>query len=158
MSGGRQVAGLVGWVVLSLAAGAIGGLATYPAIPTWYAGLAKPAWTPPSGLFGPVWTTLYVLMGIAAWLVWRRGGWAAHRRALTLFLVQLVLNALWSLLFFGLRSPGLALIEIVVLWGAILLALVNFRPTSGWAAALLSPYLAWVTFAVALNFAVWRLN
>jgi tryptophan-rich sensory protein len=154
----RSFVGLIVWLVLSLAAGTIGGLSTYEAIPTWYERIAKPAWTPPNWLFGPVWTVLYVLMGVAAWLVWRRGGWGEQSRALGLFVVQLVLNALWSYLFFGLRSPGLAFGELVVLWVAILLTLLAFWRVSRGAGALLVPYLAWVTFAGALNFAVWRLN
>jgi benzodiazapine receptor len=158
MTGRRSVLGLVGFLAASLAAGAIGGIATGPAIPTWYQQIEKPSWTPPSWLFGPVWTTLYLAMGGAAWMVWRRGGWAENRRALTLFGVQLILNALWSFLFFGLRSPGLAMAEIVVLWLAILLTLLAFWRVSRPAGALLVPYLLWVTFASALNFAIWRMN
>lgn len=158
MTGRRSVLGLVGFLAASLAAGGIGGVVTNPAIPTWYRQLEKPSWTPPDWLFGPVWTALYLAMGIAAWLVWRRGGWAANRRALTLFGIQLILNALWSFLFFGLRSPGLAMAEIVVLWLAILLTLLAFWRVSRPAGALLAPYLLWVTFASALNFAVWRMN
>jgi tryptophan-rich sensory protein len=141
-----------------LAAGAIGSVATVDAIPTWYAALRRPAWNPPNWLFGPVWATLYVLMGVAAWLVWRRAGWAGAKAALLLFAAQLLLNAAWSLVFFGLRRPGWAFVEIVVLWAAIALTLRGFwrlRPLAG---ALLVPYLAWVTFAAALNFAIWRLN
>lgn len=154
----RQGLGLLLWVVLCLAAGGLGGLVTTPAIPTWYAQLEKPTWTPPDWLFGPAWTTLYLLMAVAAWLVWRRGGFAAQRRPLTVFLVQLALNAAWSFLFFGLRNPGLALAEIVVLWVMIVATLLAFRRVSTVAALLLVPYLLWVTFAAALNFEVWRLN
>lgn len=154
----RQALGLLVWVMLCLAAGGLGGLVTTPAIPTWYAQLEKPTWTPPDWLFGPAWTTLYLLMAVAAWLVWRRGGFAAQRRPLTIFLVQLVLNAAWSFLFFGLRNPGLALAEIVVLWAAIVATLLAFRRVSTVAALLLVPYLLWVTFATALNFEIWRLN
>lgn len=158
MTGRRSILGLVGFLAASLAAGAIGGIVTNPAIPTWYQQIEKPSWTPPGWLFGPVWTALYLAMGVAAWLVWRRGGWAANGRALTLFGVQLVLNALWSFLFFGLRSPGLAMVEIVVLWLAILLTLLAFWRVSRPAGALLAPYLLWVTFASALNFTIWRMN
>lgn len=154
----RSILALAGFLALSFAASAIGGLATYPAIPGWYQSLEKPTWTPPSGLFGPVWTLLYILMGVAAWLVWRRGGWAEQRGALTLWLIQLALNATWSLLFFGMRSPTLGLGEIVLLWLAILATLIAFWKVSAAAGGLLVPYLAWVTFATALNFAIWRLN
>lgn len=122
----------------------------------WYAGLAKPAWTPPNWLFGPAWTTLYLLMALAAWKVW-----IAVRRvdgALLLYLVQLVLNALWSWLFFGLQRPDLALANIVVLWLLILATIVLFWRRDRLAGALMLPYLAWVGFATALNLAIWRLN
>ena len=141
-----------------LAAGAIGSVATVDAIPTWYAALRKPAWNPPNWVFGPVWTTLYLLMGGSAWLVWRRAGWTGAKVGLLLFVVQLLLNAAWSLVFFGMQRPGWAFVEIVVLWLAIAGTLQRFwvvRPAAG---ALLVPYLAWVTFAAALNFAIWRLN
>lgn len=142
------------WIVLSLLPGVVGSL--FPP-GEWYATLRKPAWNPPSWVFGPVWTTLYILMGVAAWLVWDRHRRAA-RAALTLFVVQLVFNAAWSWLFFGLRSPGLAFAEIVVLWALILATTIAFwrlRPTAG---ALLLPYLAWVTFAAVLNATLWQLN
>lgn len=122
----------------------------------WYAGLAKPAWTPPNWLFGPAWTTLYLLMALAAWKVW-----IAVRRvdgALLLYLVQLLLNALWSWLFFGLQRPDLALANIVVLWLLILATIVLFWRRDRLAGALMLPYLAWVGFATALNLAIWRLN
>ena len=149
---------LAGFIALSFAAAALGGFWTSPAIPTWYQEIAKPSWTPPSWLFGPVWTLLYLAMGVAAWLVWKRGGWSAQRGALTLFLVQLALNAAWSGLFFGLRNPALGLAGIALLWLAILLTLLAFRRVSAAAAWLFVPYLAWVTFAAALNFSIWRLN
>ncbi|HJX28676.1 MAG TPA: TspO/MBR family protein [Thermoanaerobaculia bacterium] len=155
---GRSILALAGFLLLSFAAGAIGGRATYPAIPGWYRSLEKPSWTPPDWLFGPAWTTLYILMGVAAWLVWRHGGWRTQKRPLTLFVVQVVLNALWSLLFFGLRNPALGMAEIVVLWLAILATLIAFWKVSRVAGGLMVPYLGWVTFAAALNFAIWRLN
>lgn len=155
---GRSILALAGFLLLSFAAGAIGGRATYPAIPGWYQSLEKPSWTPPDWLFGPAWTTLYILMGVAAWLVWRHGGWRSQKRPLTLFVVQVVLNALWSLLFFGMRNPGLGMAEIVLLWLAILATLIAFWRVSRVAGGLMVPYLGWVTFAAALNFAVWRLN
>lgn len=154
----RSLVALVGFLVLSFAASALGGLATGPAIPDWYQSLEKPAWTPPDAAFGPVWTLLYIAMAVAAWLVWKRGGWAAHRTALTLWVVQLVLNSLWSILFFGLRNPALALGEIGLLWLAILATLIAFWRVSRPAGWLMVPYLAWVSYASALNFAIWSLN
>ena len=124
----------------------------------WYAALKKPAWNPPGWVFAPVWTTLYTMMAVAAWLVWQRGGFAAQRRPLGLFLAQLALNALWTPLFFGWHLPGLAFAEIVLLWLAIAATLIAFRPVSRVAAWLLAPYLAWVSFASFLNFTLWRLN
>lgn len=152
---GRTLLGLIAWVVASLAAGWIGSQ-FMPG--EWYASLAKPAWTPPDAVFAPVWTVLYVLMGVAAWLVWRKVGLSLATVPLVLFIVQLALNALWSYLFFGAHRPMLAFFEIVVLWLVILLTLVGFwriRPLAG---ALLLPYLCWVGFASALNFELWRLN
>ncbi len=146
---------LAGWVLLCFAAASVGGL-FMPG--EWYAALKKPSWNPPGWVFGPVWTTLYTLMAVAAWLVWRRGGFAAQRRPLGLFLAQLALNAAWTPLFFGLKNPGLAFAELVLFWLAIAATLVAFRSVSRAAAWLLVPYLAWVSFAVVLNFALWRLN
>jgi tryptophan-rich sensory protein len=147
--------GLIGWLALSFRAAAIGGR-FMPG--EWYASLNKPSWNPPGWIFGPVWTALYTMIAVAAWLVWRRGGWSAQRRSLTLFLVQLALNAAWSPLFFGLRRPGIAFAEIVLLWVAIAATLAAFRPVNRAAAWLLAPYLTWVSFAAALNFTLWRLN
>jgi len=156
----RDLLGLLGFIVLCFAAAGLGGYWTAPSVSPggWYCQIAKPSWTPPSWLFGPVWTALYLAMAVAGWLVWRRGGWAAHRGALVLFLVQLTLNAIWSGLFFGLHSPGLAMIEILLLWTAILLTALAFFRVSRLAGWLLVPYLLWVSFASVLNFAVWRLN
>lgn len=154
----RSILALAGFLVLSFAASAIGGWATYPAIPDWYQNLEKPSWTPPSTVFGPVWTLLYIAMAVAAWLVWKQGGWAAYRLPLTLWVVQLVLNSLWSILFFGMRNPALALGEIALLWLAILATLIAFWKVSRLAGGLMVPYLAWVSYASALNFAIWSLN
>lgn len=151
----KSVFGLIGWVLVSLAAGWVGSRFMPGA---WYAGLAKPSWNPPSWVFAPVWSTLYLLMAVAAWLVWRRTGFAGAPAALGMFVLQLVLNSLWSYLFFGLHRPGFALIEIVVLWGAIAATLIAFWRISPPAGALLLPYLAWVSFAAALNLQLWRLN
>lgn len=141
------------------AVGILSGLATARGVREWYPALAKPSFNPPSWVFAPVWTALYLAMGVAAWLVWRRGlDTPGVRVALLAFLVQLALNGLWSLLFFGLRSPGLAFAEIVVLWGAIgVTTLLFFRQVAaaGW---LMTIYWAWVTFAAVLNLSIWRLN
>lgn len=124
----------------------------------WYASLNKPPLNPPGWIFGPVWTVLYVLMAAAAGLVWSRVGWTRAAGALLLFFGQLLLNAAWSPLFFGLQSPGLALVDIVLLWGAIVATIISFHrllPLAGW---MLVPYLAWVSFATYLNFMIWQLN
>lgn len=150
--------GLAAWIGLCLAAGGIGSYFTFESVQSWYPTLQKPAWTPPSWVFGPVWSTLYVLMGVAAWRVWRCPFGPEVRGALTLFGVQLVLNTLWSGLFFGLRSPGPAFFELVLLWVFIAATLLRFRRLDRTAAWLLVPYLAWVTFAGGLNFTIWQLN
>lgn len=155
MSATRNLIGLVGWLVVSFSAGWVG--SRFLPGP-WYASLAKPSWNPPSWVFAPVWTALYAMMGIAAWLVWRKSRFDGARAALTLFAVQLVLNALWSYLFFGLHRPDLAFVEIVALWLAILAVLVLFWREDRRAGALLVPYLVWVGFAACLNFALWRMN
>jgi tryptophan-rich sensory protein len=144
--------GLAGWLIVCFGAAAVGARFKPGA---WYAGLRKPSWTPPSWLFAPAWTLLYAMMAVAAWLVWRETGLS---REIGLFVLQLALNAVWSWLFFGLHRPGLAFADIVAMWLAILATLAAFwtvRPLASW---LLIPYLAWVTFASALNAAVWRLN
>jgi translocator protein len=153
----RSVIGLAGFILLTLAIGAIGARATLPEIPGWYAQLAKPSFTPPNWVFGPVWTTLYVLMAIAAWLVWRKGA-PARTRALAAWSVQLALNVAWSLLFFGAHRIELALFDVVLLLLAIAATVILFAPLSRAAAMLLLPYFVWVAYATALNFAVWRLN
>ena len=151
----RSALALVGWLALSFGTAAMGGF-FLPG--DWYAGLRKPSWNPPNWIFAPVWTALYATMAIAAWLVWIRGGFAGQRVALSLFLVQLLFNALWSPLFFGLHNPVLAFVDIVLLWLAVLATVVGFWKTRPLTGALLVPYLAWVTFASVLNFAIWRLN
>ena len=157
MTRGKEIAGLAGWLVVSFIAAAIGGAASVNAGP-FYAQLVRPPWAPPSSVFGPVWTVLYALMGIAAWLVWRAGGFQAARSALVLFLVQLGVNALWSWLFFGWRRGGLAFADIVVLLALIVGTVVLFWRVRRTAGVLLFPYLLWVAFASALNYAVWQLN
>jgi benzodiazapine receptor len=151
----RSALVLAGWLALSFTAAAMGGF-FLPG--EWYARLQKPTWNPPNWIFAPVWTALYTAMAIAAWLVWKRGGFAGQRVALSLFLAQLIFNALWSPLFFGLHHPGLAFANIVLLWLALLGTVAAFWKVRPLAGALLVPYLAWVTFASALNFAIWRLN
>lgn len=156
---GSAILKLVASVLFCQAAGVLGALATRPSIPGWYQGLTKPVFTPPNWLFGPAWITLYVLMGIALFLVWRQGlGWAGVKTALALFMIQLALNALWSWLFFGWHQLGLAFAGIVLLWIFILLTMIKFFSISRPAGWLLVPYLLWVTFASALNFSIWRLN
>ena len=153
----KQIIGFVAWLAVSFTAAAVGSAASIQAGP-FYTQLMRPEWAPPPGLFGPVWTILYTLMGIAAWLVWRVGGFRAARTALTLFLVQLAVNALWSWLFFGWQRGGLAFADIILLWALIVATLVSFWRIRPLASALLIPYLLWVSFASALNYSVWRLN
>lgn len=151
----NSTVGLVLWIVVSMGAGLVGSR-FMPG--EWYASLVKPDWNPPSYVFGPVWTTLYILMGISAWLVWRKVGFSGATSVLVLFLVQLVLNSLWSYLFFGIHQPGLALIEIVILWSVILVITIGFWRISVTAGIMLLPYLCWVGFASVLNLQLWRLN
>jgi len=154
-----EIGKLIICVAAVFAAGAIGSLFTSRAIPTWYKTLTKPRFNPPNWLFGPAWTALYVLMAVAAYLVWRNGLAAPGvKAALVVFLVQLALNALWSGLFFGLRSPLAGLIGIVALWLAILATIVLFFGVSTLAGVLLLPYIAWVSFATILNAAILNLN
>ncbi len=157
LSTARQAIGLAAWLLLTFAAAAAGGLASARA-GAFYAELMRPEWAPPAWLFGPVWSTLYVFMGVAAWLVWRARGFAGARAALLLFIAQLGANALWTWLFFVWRLGALAFADIVVLWALIAATIVLFWRVSRVAAALLVPYLAWVSFATALTYAVWRLN
>jgi len=124
----------------------------------WYGSLKKPSWNPPGWIFGPVWTALYTMMAVAAWLVWRQGGWARQRKPLLMFLGQLVLNALWTPLFFGLHRTGVAFAEIILLWLAIAWTITAFWHVHRAATWLLAPYLVWVSFAAVLNGTLWRLN
>lgn len=146
-------------VIGSELAGIIGSVFTVSSIPTWYATLNRPPLSPPNWLFGPVWTTLYALMGIAAFLVWKKGlDRKDVKLALGIFLGQLVLNSLWSIIFFGLQNPGAALVEIIFLWLAIVATIMAFAKISKSAAWLLLPYLLWVSFAAYLNYSIWTLN
>lgn len=142
---------------LCLGAGVLGSVFTTSAIPAWYATLNKPVFSPPNWIFGPVWTTLYILMGISLYLVWTSKGKLKHN-AINLFFIQLGLNVLWSILFFGLKNPALALAEIIALWVTIFLTIKYFYPVSRLAAYLLIPYLLWVSFASILNLAIVLLN
>ena len=150
------------FLAASLAASVVGGLATASSVNSWYPTLAKPAWTPPSAVFGPVWTVLYIFMSVAAWRVWRhRENPSAHpavRALLTAHVLQLVLNASWSLLFFGLRRPEFAFIDIVALLATLFWMQIRLSRIDRPAALLWTPYLLWVGFATALNFSIWRLN
>jgi benzodiazapine receptor len=153
----KQLIGLVAWLSVSSVAAIIGSAASIQT-GSFYTRLVRPGWAPSPDVFGPVWAVLYALMGVAAWLVWRAGGFRAARTALSLFLVQLAANALWSWLFFGWHLGALAFADIVLLWALIVATLIAFwriRPLAG---ALLLPYLLWVSFASALNYSVWQLN
>ena len=154
---GRRVGGLLGWLALAYGAAAVGAVASASA-ETFYLQLARPAWAPPAWLFGPVWSVLYGLMGVAAWLVWRVRGFARARVPLLLFMAQLAANGLWSWLFFAWHLGALSFVEVLVLWGLVAATAVTFWQVRPLAGALLLPYLAWVTFASALNLALWRLN
>lgn len=155
----KDVVKLLIAVAVPLAIGGLSGLATARGVETWYPTLVKPSFNPPAWVFAPTWTVLYIMMGVALFLVWRQGlDTPGVKAALTLFAVQLVLNALWSILFFGMQSPASAFAEILLLWLAIVATLWTFwqvTPAAGW---LLAPYLAWVSFAAVLNGSIWMLN
>jgi tryptophan-rich sensory protein len=155
----RNIFKLIFAILISQMAGTIGSVFTAPSINTWYETLAKPTLNPPSWIFGPVWITLFFLMGIAAFLVWKKGLERKEVRiALGIFILQLILNTLWSIIFFGLQNPGIALIEIAILWFAILATIIAFTKISKIASWLLVPYIVWVSFAMYLNYAIWMLN
>lgn len=149
--------GLATWLAITFAAAAVGALASVEA-KVFYAQLVKPAWAPPAGVFGPVWSVLYLLMGVAAWRVWRRRQRHDVNPALGLYLLQLAANALWSWLFFGWHRGALAFGEVLVLWALIAATVVAFWRVDRPAGVLLLPYLAWVSFASALTWAVWQRN
>ena len=154
----KNILKLIVSVVISQAAGAIGSLFTIQNIPTWYAGLNKPSFNPPNYLFGPVWITLYFIMGIAFFLVWKQSETCSIKVPAVLFVIQLLLNSLWSILFFGMKNPALGFMEIIILWIFIVLCILKFYPVSKTAAWLMLPYLLWVSFASVLNFKIWMLN
>lgn len=153
----RQVSGLVRWLAVSFFASLIGALASINA-KTFYAQLMQPDWAPPPWVFGPVWTTLYAMMGLAAWLVWRQGGFSQQRKPLMLFLVQLAVNAIWSWLFFAWHLGAASFFTIIILWLLIAATILQFRRASLLGALLLVPYLLWVSFASALCYTIWSLN
>jgi len=141
-------------ISICLLAGFVGSIFTSKSIPAWYASLNKPVFNPPNWVFAPVWTTLYILMGISLYLVWNTN----NKLAMIIFAVQLVLNVAWSILFFGLKSPLLAFIEIIILWIAILTTIFKFHNIVPTSAYLLIPYILWVSFAALLNYSIWMLN
>lgn len=143
------------FVAASFLAALPGGLLTDA---SWYVALARPTWAPPGWLFGPVWTVLYLMIAVSGWLVWLRGAWASQRKPLIAFGIQLALNCAWTPIFFGAREIGVALVVIGVLLVAIAVNVALFWRVRRLAGALLVPYLLWVSFASALNFAIWRLN
>jgi translocator protein len=152
------------WLTFALFAGlcfsaaALGSIWTATSVRTWYVQLRKPSFNPPSWVFGPVWSALYLMMALSAWLVWRDAGWSAPRAAFVLFFIQLGLNLAWSGLFFGIHRPGLAFIDILALLAAIVATAIMFRHFSNSAFWLMIPYALWVSFASLLNFEIWRLN
>lgn len=145
-------------ILIAEAAGLIGSVFTAASVKSWYLTLVKPSWNPPSWLFGPVWTSLYALMGLSAYLIWQEKNKAGLKLALGIYVLQLILNIIWSGLFFGLKNPGLAFAEIIVLLVFIIVTLVLFWRINRFAGMLLIPYLAWVLFASYLNYTIWRLN
>ena len=153
----RQLLGLAGWLLLSFAAAGAGGIASANA-GTFYTQLDRPGWAPPPWLFAPVWSVLYLMMGLAAWLVWKERGFDGARTALALFIAQLVANAVWTWLFFAWQEAGLAFAEIVILWLMIIATTVAFWKVRPLAGALLAPYLLWVTFASVLTYSLWQRN
>jgi tryptophan-rich sensory protein len=155
---GRNLVALAGFVALCFAVAAAGGAVTATSVETWYAGLAKPPFNPPDWVFGPVWTALYLMIAVAGWRVWRRRSESGAWLALGAWGVQLSLNLSWSMLFFGARMIGAALVEIAVLLAAILITAALFWRIDRIAGVLLVPYTAWVSFATVLNAALWRLN
>lgn len=146
------------FLLLAFIAALVGTMATNSSVDTWYRTLQKPAWNPPDWLFAPVWTLLYIAMSVAAWRVWRVGSAADARRTVRLFGAQLALNALWSILFFGLQRPGAALIDVIVLWLVLIRLYVRFRSVDRVAGWLWTPYVLWVSYAALLNAAIWELN
>lgn len=153
----RLILGLIGWIVVCFIASALGAIASVQSS-AFYSQLSQPAWAPPSWVFGPVWTILYLMMAVSAWLVWESGGFRQNRVALSFFLVQLTFNTLWSWLFFAWHLGSLAFVDITFLWVFIVVTIIYFWRANPIAGALLIPYLLWVSFAAALNYSIWQLN
>lgn len=145
-------------IVLTVGLGSLGGIFTISEIPVWYAGLQKPSFNPPNWLFGPVWTLLYLLMGISVYVIWKQPASSTRNTALTFFMIQFILNFCWSIIFFNQHQLGWALVEIIIMWVAILVTIIWFGKLSSVAAWLLVPYILWVSFASLLNGAIWKLN
>lgn len=154
----KKVLPLLVSIVIAESAGIIGSVFTFSEITTWYATLIRPSFSPPNWLFGPVWTTLYCLMGISAFLIWQKRKTRLARAGLVIYGVNLVANSLWSIVFFGLHRPDMALLVVFVLWSTIVIMIKRFWPINQLASLLLIPYLLWVTFATFLNFTIYRLN
>ena len=154
----RNLIALIICLSIPLLTGAVAGIVTSSNIATWYASLNKPFFNPPNWLFGPVWTALYILMGISLFIVWKQPHTRMRKQALQVFFVQLLFNFAWSFIFFYFHQPGIALIEIIILWFAILIMIITFSRLNRWSAYLQLPYFGWVTFATALNASIWYLN
>ena len=151
--------GLFVSIVICFLAASIGGLATSSSVGSdWFIELTKPSWNPPNWIFGPVWSVLYLMMAVAAWLVWKQSGFTESKIALAWFVFHLLLNIFWSVVFFGLQQTGWAALEILILWISIAISIVLFYRHSKLAAVLLVPYFLWVTFAAVLNITIWSLN
>jgi len=154
----KSILPLLVFILITLFAGFIGSFFTTPSIASWYAFINKPSFSPPNWLFAPVWSLLYILMGIAAFLIWQKRDNLKTKPALMFYGIQLILNTLWSIIFFGMHNPGLAFLEIIILWSFILITLIKFYKINKTSGILFIPYLIWVSFASILNFAVWMLN
>lgn len=154
----QSALGLLGWIILCFTAAGVGSSFTLPQIESWYAELNKPSFNPPNWIFGPVWSTLYLMMAVAVWLIWKNQGWVNAPHSLGIWCFQLLLNTTWSVIFFGLENPELAAVEIVVLWVSIFLTILAFWRHDRLAALLMVPYLMWVSFASVLNFSIAALN
>ena len=155
----NNISKLIIAVAIPVAVGATSGFFTVTGVESWYQSINKPLWNPPDWIFGPVWTTLYILMGIALYLVWNSDTSSALKRtAITLFSIQLIFNFFWSFIFFNQQQIGWALVEIIMMWIAILLTIFSFAKISTAAAWLLVPYICWVSFATVLNYTIWNLN
>lgn len=150
--------GLVVSIIVCFSAGFLGSMATNGSVDNWYVEINKPEWNPPNWIFAPVWSTLFLMMAVAVWLVWKQAGFGKSRFALGAFAAQLVLNALWSVVFFGMKETGWACVEIAMLWAAIVVTTCQFYRHSKLAAGLMIPYLMWVSFASFLNFTIWQMN